>query len=391
MIRFEEAREMIEHLRYEPVVETADLQDALYRVLAGDVRADMDMPPFDKSAMDGFACRREDLDHPLKVVETIAAGQDSGVVIRHGECARIMTGARVPEGADCVIMFEDTNTAGDGQTIFTAKKTSSNICYHGEDVRSGDLLVKKGTLLEPRHMASLAGMGYTHPKVFRRPQTGIFVTGDELVEAGVRPSGTKIRNSNGPQLEAQCRSMYIPVKNYGIIGDSKKELRAALDRSVKENNVTLISGGVSMGDFDFMPEIIKEAGFDIHFHGIKAKPGKRTLFAGRDNHFVFGLPGNPVSAMVQFEMLVKPLLLLMQGAECLPAMEEFRINSDYPVKNTERTSFIPVVIHANGTVDPVEYHGSAHIFAYNNANGFMEIPLGVGMIREGETVHVRRL
>ena len=391
MIRFEEAQQFILQAGCDPAVEKVNLPEALNRVLAEDVEADMDMPPFDKSAMDGFACRREDLGQSLLEKATIAAGQSSDVTVSEGECARIMTGARVPKGADCVIKFEDTETVDEGLIRFTAEKTSTNICYLGEDVRTGDTILKRGTRLEPRHVAVLAGMGYAHPKVYVRPAIGIFVTGDELVDVTEKPSGTRIRNSNGPQLEAQCLAMNLKVQNYGIIPDSVEVLTKAVSVSAEENSVTIISGGVSMGDFDYIPTIVKEAGFNIHFHGMKVKPGKRMLFASRKGKYIFGLPGNPVSAMVQFEMLVKPLLLRLQGASELPDMHNFRIKSEYWIKNTERTSFVPVIINNDGTVDPVEYHGSAHIFAYTKANGFMEIPEGISYISKGQIINARRL
>ncbi len=139
-----------------------------------------------------------------------------------------------------------------------------------------------------------------------------------------------------------------------------------------------------MGDFDYVPGIIHDAGFETRFHGMRAKPGKRTLFASGSGRFVFGLPGNPVSALVQFEMLVKPMLLLLQGATHLPSMEEYILASAYPLKNNERTTFVPVIINAKGTVEPVEYHGSAHIFAYAGANGIMEIPEGSDHLKKGQ-------
>ncbi len=391
MIHFEEAKKTIGGLSIQPSVETVSLSNSLYRVLAEDITADMNMPPFDKSAMDGFACRLQDIEMPLTVKETIAAGQNSDVQIGKGECVRIMTGARIPEGSDTVIKFEDTETLSNGKIRFTAGKTVPNICYLGEDVHSGDCLIKKGTMVEPRHVPVMAGMGYAHPAVYTCPSIGIFVTGDELVDVSSVPTGTQIRNSNGPQLEAQCRAMHLEVRNYGMVRDSRDSLKNSFDLSVKENEVTIISGGVSVGDFDYVPDIVKSAGFNIHFHGIKVKPGKRMLFASHDGRYVFGLPGNPVSALIQFEMLVKPLLYILQGKMLLPETEQFRINGDYRIRNISRTSFVPILIHGNGTVDPLEYHGSAHIFAYASANGFMEIPEGVSFIRKGDTIHARRL
>ncbi len=391
MIRFEDAQKIVKQYVIPPVVETVPLMEALNRVLAEDIIATEDMPPFDKSAMDGFACRRSDLLRLLTVKEVIAAGQESSCTIGEGECARIMTGAKLPPGADCVIKFEDTEHTPEGQIRFIAQKTSSNICYTGEDVHRGQKLIQKGTLITPRYIGTLAAMGYTRPKVGKRPQTGIFCTGNELVDANVVPGETQIRNSNGPQLEAQCQSMNIPVSNYGIAPDTPEQLKKLFNRSVAENIVTIVSGGVSVGDFDYMPSIIRDAGFGILFHGMKVKPGKRMLFAEKHGKFVFGLPGNPVSSMIQFEMLVKPFLLFLQGARAFPEMEELRLSCDYPIKNSSRTSFVPVVIRADNTAEPVEYHGSAHIAAYTHANGFMEIPEGISYIEKGQIIHARRL
>jgi len=168
-------------------------------------------------------------------------------------------------------------------------------------------------------------------------------------------------------------------------------LGKALRISVEENSLTIISGGVSMGDYDYIPAIIKDEGFTIHFHGVRVKPGKRMLFASRDDKFIFGLPGNPVSSYIQFEMLIKPLLLRLQGAAELPVMEPFTLAADYRVKNNERVAFVPVSINTDGSVEPVEYHGSAHIFSFAGANGFMEIPEGISYIAKGHKVNARRL
>ena len=389
MIPFHEAEKIVREVPPLKETERKSLTESLFHVLAEDIIADMNMPPFNKSAVDGFACRREDLGKPLRCIETIAAGSSPNMTVSQGLCSRIMTGAEVPPGADCVIMIEETKTDPQGNILFNAHKTSSNICYFAEDVQKGDTLLSSGTFLKPRHIPVLASMGYSHPLVYKKPLVGIICTGSELVDPSAKPASGQIRNSNGPQLLAQCREMHIESKDYGIIPDSREKLTKTITNSAERNSVTVISGGVSVGDFDYVPEILKELGFKIHFHGLEVKPGKRILFATKNERYIFGLPGNPVSALLQFEMLVKPLLIKLQNASELPVMEKRTIQEEYFNKNASRVNFVPVLANADGTVKAVEYHGSAHIFVFGSANGFMKIPLGVNSIGKGEQVDVR--
>jgi molybdopterin molybdotransferase len=389
MISFEAAEKIVRGVPPSGETERINLSDSLFSVLAEDIIADMNMPPFNKSAVDGFACLIEDLDHPLHCIETIAAGNTPKNHITSGKCVRVMTGAEVPGGANCVVMLEDTQIDEKGNIIFTAQKTATNICILAEDVHEGEKLLPAGTILKPRHIPLLASMGYTHPLVYKNPTIGIISTGSELVDPSQKPSPGKIRNSNGPQLEAQCTEMNIVTENFGIVPDSRDELRRTILLSVSKHQVSILSGGVSVGDFDYAPEIIRELGFEIHFHGLNVKPGKRILFASKDKSYIFGLPGNPVSALVQFEMLVKPMLMKLQNAEIFPEMEKRILAEEYSVKNASRVSFVPVLVQADGSVKPVEYHGSAHIFAYATANGFMKIPGGTNKIEKGAFVDVR--
>ncbi len=391
MIPFNEAEIIVRDVPPTKETERISLSDSLFFVLAEDIIADMNMPPFNKSAVDGFACRREDLGEPLHCVETIAAGSSPVAWITIGKCARIMTGAEVPPGADCVIMSEDTRSDEKGNILFTAQKTPDNICFFAEDVNEGDILLPAGTLLKSRHIPVLASMGYTRPLVFKKPTVGIISNGSELVDPSVKPAHGNIRNSNGPQLEAQCADIRILTENFGIIPDSRDELRKAISHSILKHTVSIISGGVSVGDFDYAPEIIKELGFDVKFHGLNVKPGKRILFAIKDEHYIFGLPGNPVSALVQFEMLVKPLLLKLQNSTELPRMEKRILADKYLVKNASRMSFVPVLADTDGNVTAVDYHGSAHIFAFTAANGFMKIPERIKKLEKGDLVDVRLL
>jgi molybdopterin molybdotransferase len=237
-------------------------------------------------------------------------------------------------------------------------------------------------------MAIMAAAGYIRPKVFSLPKVAVLSTGNELVEPDKKPGSGKIRNSNGIQLTAQTLHYGIQADYLGIIPDNKEKLAEVLESTLKKYQVILISGGVSVGDYDFVPSVLQQQGVDILIHGMNVKPGKHLLFGRRDNHFVLGLPGNPVSSFVLFEMLVKPLLNCLMGST-----EEFRwlsvpLAHEYNRKKDDTLFFIPVSL-PHGTALPLEYHGSAHINAYSGANGIMEVPVGVLSIKEGELVHVR--
>ncbi len=300
MLNFEDAFEIVIGSANRLGSEQVDIGRALGRILAQDVVSDIDMPPFNKSAMDGFACRREDSGDILTVIETIAAGYVPQKTIGHRQCARIMTGAIVPEGADCVIMVEYTRTIAENQIRFTGQKTADNICYKAEDAKAGDFMIRKGTRLRAEHIAVLASAGCTNPLVSHRPRVGIIATGDELVEPATKPGNSQIRNSNSYQLAAQAASMGALPCYYGIAADTEQTIDTMLKKAMAETDVVLISGGVSAGDFDFVPKILRENNIRLVFEKVAIKPGKPTVFGIAEDGFVFGLPGNPVSGFVLF-------------------------------------------------------------------------------------------
>jgi molybdopterin molybdotransferase len=388
MISFEEALQKIASSRIPLVTEEIPLIRALNRVLAEDVLSDIDMPPYDKSAMDGFACRKEDLDNELMIVEEIPAGRVPVKSITPGQCARIMTGAMVPPGADYVLMKEHAALLTFDSIKCSRYSENTNICYRGEDVKSGDRLLAAGTRLRPAQLAIMAAAGYIRPGVFSLPKVAVISTGNELVEPDKKPGSGKIRNSNGIQLTAQAVHFGLQADYLGIIPDNREKLTEVLTGTLKKYQVILISGGVSVGDYDFVPAVLQQLDVDIMIHGMNVKPGKHLLFGRRENHFVMGLPGNPVSSFVLFEMLVKPLLNSLMGDTEKPRWLSVPLAQPYSRKKDDTLFFIPVSMN-NGTVLPLEYHGSAHINAYSRANGIMEVPVGVRSIHEGELVHVR--
>ncbi|MCX6243367.1 MAG: molybdopterin molybdotransferase MoeA [Bacteroidetes bacterium] len=389
MLSFEEAYTIVmNHVRLSGI-EHVSMMDSLGRILAEDIQSDVDMPPFDKSAVDGFACRMADLGKDLEVAETIPAGKTPEHSISEGTCARIMTGAMVPEGADCVIMVEDTIRENE-MIRFTKKETARNICYKGEDVKGGDMVLTAGTMIGPPHIAVLAAAGAVSPKVHTRIQVGILSTGDELVEPDHIPSPSKIRNTNAWQLMAQVSSTGANPNYGGIAFDTESALSAMLADSLDRNDVVLVTGGVSIGDFDYVPKVLERLDVEILFKSFAIRPGRPTIFGKRGNQFVFGLPGNPVSSFVLFEVMVRPFILKMMGCSAEPLIIRLPLGASIPKRRSDRKSLIPVRIE-NGVVLPVEYHGSAHINAYTRAQGILAIETGSNGMEKGEIADVRLL
>jgi molybdopterin molybdotransferase len=369
--------------------EWVPLAAAAGRVLAADVAADRDQPPFDKSAMDGFACRRADLPGPLNVVETVMAGGVPSLAVVAGGCTRIMTGAPVPAGADCVVKFEDTEILPDGTVRGAPTDGRTNICRQGEDLRRGDIVLARGVQIAAPHVAVLASVGAARMKVARRPRVAIIATGDELVAVDARPGPGQIRNSNGPQLVAQTTAAGGVPRPFTPVGDQAVALREALAAALAESEVVVLSGGVSAGDLDLVPQAMRDCGLEIRFDSIAMQPGRPTTFAVKDGRWCFGLPGNPVSTFVQFEVLVRPLLARLMGGD--PAVRTFAapLAQDVTRRTATRQAWLPVAITAEGEARPLAYHGSAHIHALCRADGFIVLPVGTTHLDKGALVHVR--
>ncbi|MHB9028432.1 MAG: molybdopterin molybdotransferase MoeA [Candidatus Latescibacterota bacterium] len=391
MISFEEAFRIVMRSARTTGSETVDFTHSLNRVLAEDVRSDIDMPPFDKSSADGYACRRADLDRTLKVVEIIPAGQSPRKIIDKGECAKIMTGSMLPPGADCVIRFENTEAVSENEIRYRGYDPSKrNICFRGEDIKKGDLVLSRGTRIRPQAIALLATVGCTRPLVVRAPRVGVIATGSELVSPEESIRGSQTRNSNGFQLAAQAQSAGAVTVNYGAVADSEEFLGAAIKKGLTENDILVISGGVSVGDFDLAPGLMRRNGLDIRFDRVAIQPGKPMTFGVSDHAVCFGLPGNPVSTFVLFEIMVRPFILAMMGCIDEPVEIPLRLGKKISRKTADRRAFLPVVRIDSDTVVPVDYHGSALIGSMCLADGLVSLPVGVCELREGSMVNVRR-
>ncbi|MEI6211706.1 MAG: gephyrin-like molybdotransferase Glp [bacterium] len=370
--------------------EQVPLIDAAGRILAQDVTADISMPPFDKSAMDGYACRRVDLGRPLTIIETIPAGRMPTLPVGLGQCAKIMTGAPVPRGADCVIMQEYTDAPTPDTIQFNGRTTESNICRAGEDLTCGDLVLRRGARIGPAQLAVLASVGVPCPLVARQPRVAIAATGSELVTAEEKPTGAMIRDSNSVQLHTQVQGVGAIATRLGIIPDTAEALSSAIQHAMPHHDLILLSGGVSTGAFDFVPATLQQCGFELLFESVAMQPGKPMVFGRHPNGvFCCGLPGNPVSTYVVFELLLKPFLLKQMGHVHIPTLAAARMGERFERRRTDRQNTIPVRFQTPDVVVPVTYHGSAHIHAMCAADALLIVPVGVSNIAEGEAVHVR--
>jgi molybdopterin molybdotransferase len=390
MVSFEQAYQHIIRSACEPASEHVQLNDALHRILAAQVVSDTDMPPFNKSAVDGFACRRDDLGRELECVETVPAGVVPRKNIHPGQCSKIMTGSIVPEGADMVVMVEDTVTSEVGMIRFVKEKSATNICYRAEDIRKGDVVLFPGSLIRPQEIAVMASVGYVRPEVYLQPRVGVISTGDELVEPEHSPQWSQIRNSNSSQLLAQLASMGIRGSNYGLAMDDLESLVGLLHKAIRSCDVTLITGGVSMGDYDHVVGALEQLKVKIIFHSIAIQPGRPTVFGMAEGKYVFGLPGNPVSSFVIFELLIKPMLFKLMGYDHQPILYRLPMGVTHSRKRSDRKSFIPVTVR-EGKIVPVAYHGSAHIHSYVHADGIIAMEVGQTELQEGEFVDVRQI
>ncbi|UCE50368.1 MAG: molybdopterin molybdotransferase MoeA [Phycisphaerales bacterium] len=389
MLLFEEALEIVLNSARPLGAERVRLANAADRVLAEDVKSDMDMPPFNKSAMDGYACRRSDLANELVVIETIPAGHSPAKSVGPNQCSKIMTGGVVPEGADCVVMKEYIESPRPNVVRFVGEETKDNICLKGEDAKAGDIVLQKGTLLKPQHIAVLASVGQARPLVSKMPRVGIIATGSELVDPSALPQPSQIRNSNSFQLVAQAGRVGVPVTDYGVTADTKEAIDTMFRKVAGDNDLVILSGGVSVGDFDFVPDILRRNKIDLLFEGIAVKPGKPSVFGVSDDVYCFGLPGNPMSTYVQFEILIKPFLYRLMGCEHAQHGVRMPLDQDIRRKKTERQAWLPVSVTDAGTVKLVEYHGSAHISSLCSADGLINIDVGVALLKKGMVVDVR--
>jgi len=373
--------------------------ELLGQVLAEDIASDIDMPPFDKALMDGFAVRSADISDgkgTLSIIEEVTAGQKPRRPVERGQATRIMTGAPIPAGADVVVMIERTRMTSDGGVQIEDKspRPGQNIMPQGREMRRGEIVLSAGDILRPQEFGILASVGKTTVAIFPGPTVAILTTGDEVVEADRQPGPGQIRNGNGPMLQAQvARSGGIP-QSLGIAPDQAPVLRSLVEKGL-QSNVLILSGGVSAGKLDLVPGVLEDLGVMPHFHKVALKPGKPVLFGTWDNQptLVFGLPGNPVSALVCFELFVRPAIRRLAGHSNLgPNLVEAILTESFIYK-TDRPTYYPSWLELEGNgfhVRPVPWFGSPDLRALTKANSFMVIGAGEHQLPAGQLVSVMR-
>lgn len=412
MIKVDEALRIILNSVQTLDSDTISLANASGRVLQQDIFSNSDIPAFDNSAMDGYALRSADTkgaspESPckLEVLEELKAGMMSSSEIKNGQAVKIMTGAPIPEGADSVIMVEDTAKV-EGRVLKPACRTGraevkvlketapgENIRRAGEDIKKGELVIQKGTLLKAAHTGMLAALGITKAAVARKPRIAILATGDELVDADEEAPKGKVRTSNTYALYSQILSYGgIPV-NIGIARDEPEDIREKIE-SALVCDLILTSGGVSMGDYDLVKDVLTKMGADIKFWKIAMRPGKPILFSTLGEKPVFGLPGNPVSSMVGFELFVRPAILKMLGQTSDDRQEaEAFLEEDIEKKKGLRYFLRAQTRWEDGgyltkTTGP---QGSGILKSMMLANSFIILPEEEEFIKKGAKVRVRFL
>lgn len=394
-ISFEDARSLILDNIVPLDIETVSLLEAQGRALAEDFIAPWSLPLFDNSAMDGFAVRSADCAEQasLQIVDYVPAGGTADKVVVPGTAVKIMTGAPIPGGCDAIVPFEEATEQGQTLTVNQRPQTGAHIRVSGEDVKTGDRVLRAGTSVRPSEISMLAALGQTAVSVYRRPTVAILSTGDELAEPGQPLMPGQIFDSNSLALAAAVRELGAEPKILGIACDSAESLREKLKAGL-ESDLLITSAGVSMGDRDFVREVLAELGVKELFWKINIKPGRPTAFGLKNDKPVFSVPGNPVSALITFEEFVRPALLAMMGhAQVLRPIVRARLSE--PVrKKAGRTQFMRVMVQADEDGLIVSSSGDQNTGILNTlvrAGGIALLPADRDNIEAGELVDVQLL
>jgi molybdopterin molybdotransferase len=403
LMSFAEARLLVEQqaAKLAPTdAELMNLLDAVGLALAEELRADRDFPPFPRATRDGYAVRSTDLHAipiELRCVGTIKAGaavEDSTVALKQCECVEIMTGAPVPDGADAVVMVEFTENAGDRVTVKRSVKPWENVVPTAAEARRDDIMVAKGARVHHAVVAVAAAVGHPEISVYRRPRVAVLATGDELVDLNLPPGPNEIRNSNSYSLAAQVHdaggdAMILPVAR-----DEAAEM-AILLRNGLQSDLLLLSGGVSMGKYDVVEAVLAALGAEFFFTGVAIQPGKPVVFGqvtldGKTTPF-FGLPGNPVSTMMTFQLFVRPVLDALGGARCAPLpFVQAKLKEALATK-TGLTRFLPARLGGSlesPEVERVLWHGSGDLMSIVNSTCYIVVPPNREQLEAGEIVTV---
>ncbi len=374
--------------------EAIPLGDSIRRILAEDIVADTDLPPFDRSQMDGYAVVAADtVDCPvdLNIVGESAAGRGWRKKMRRGEAIRIMTGAPVPKGADAVQKIELTRESGEALRILEPTEPGRFIVKRGSEIKKGKAVVNAGEQISENMVAALAAFGYFTVKVARSPKIAIIGTGSEIVEIDKKPSRDQIRNSNSIMLDVLCRKWGAAPVILPNVRDEISDLKSRIAIAARSSDMIVLTGGVSVGKYDHTKTALSELGAEIFFEKVRLKPGKPAVFARLADTLVFGLPGNPVSAAVTFHLFVRQAILLAQRA-VKPDMPQGFAVASVPVKGTkERDVYLPAKLSttADGRLiaEPRRFSGSSDFVGFARADALIVVPRGTN-IAAGEAAKI---
>jgi molybdopterin molybdotransferase len=404
LLSVDQARERILS-HFQPVTtETLSLAGCSNRVLAQNIAATSDLPPFNNSSMDGFAVRAADVadaathsPRSLRVVADIPAGLHPTISLAAGEAARIMTGAPVPQGADAVIPVEDTNfdnrdagtPAPEEVQIFKAAKSGANVRSRGMDLRAGEVVLNKGRTLKPQDLGLLAMLGFANVLVYRKPRIALFSSGDELLAVDAPLEEGKIRDSNSYTLAALIEEVGAEVIRLGVAKDDPDSVKALLEKAVELNvDLILSSAGVSVGAFDFVKQVIESNG-KMDFWRVNMRPGKPLAFGEYRQVLFIGLPGNPVSSFVGFEVFVRPTLQRLRGS-LNGGRQTVRVRCEAQIDSDGRESYLRAQIHVeegNFIARLTGHQGSGNLHSLVQANALLIIPAGVKCVPAGQEVN----
>ncbi len=401
MIPFHEAKSIINEHLFTLGAELIPLNETGGRILAQDIVASFPSPLFDNSAMDGFAVRSADtqgasIQSPvqLRLVGVSSAGAPSHVTLQKGECIQCMTGAKIPDGADAIIMVEDSSGFSDAETVQIMLETfpGKHIRNQGEEIKEGEILIQKGTQITPSEIGTCATFGYGNLSVFKKPKIAIFGTGDELVEPGELLGDGQIYNSNLYVFSELANRAEAEITLRNVIKDNKDSLKQFLSQALNECDIVISSGGVSMGKYDYVRDVFMELGVKEHFWKVAQKPGKPLFFGTGNNTLIFGLPGNPVSSYIGFMEWVWPVISQMSGQPTVEPLKAI-LRKPFPREKAKYRFLFGKTWFENGTLvcEPTRKVGSHMLTSALDANCIMGTDKGEGPLLIGETITIRIL
>ncbi len=393
---WEAARDLLTEQVQSVGTEIIPLDAAAGRILGFDLRAEEDVPPFDRSAYDGYALRSEDVREAsrtnpvtLSITETIPAGRTAALPVGPGQAAHLMTGTAIPAGADCVINFERTEFTEKEVKLVAPLRAGDNIVRRGEDVRKGELLAPRGSVIDAGLAGTLAAQGISRAEVYRKPTVGLISTGDELVEPGEEQTEGKIRNASGAALTALLTGEGFSVRNLGICRDETGEIKARILCALESCDAVLLTGGVSVGDWDVTPEAMERCGAEMLVRGVRIKPGMACAFGQKEGKLIIGLSGNPASALTNYYACVMPAMRKLAGRrDPVPEKLVLTMAEDFSKKS-------PSVRFLRGRLElkdgaaaflPSAGQGNVMLAGAIGCDAFAVIPAGSGPMKAGDRV-----